>query len=128
MGSEMCIRDRSDSVYPKDSGLWEHAVKMDGSEGCFNDPEDFSSQNRPSGYPRFDPLVFAADVTFPFLDLNQEKYRSLKDETSSAHMLVPPSHRIIILKFLGWLLSGLIAVAIASRVETILARSENAGT
>lgn len=130
VGSSIYFHDahRSDLIYPKDDGLWDHAVKIDGSRAQFKEPKNYTSRNRPSAYPRFDPLVLAIDVTLPFLDLNQEKYWSLKDEASSAHMRVPPSHCIIILKFLGWLLSGLIAVAIASRVETILARSENAGT
>lgn len=87
----------------------------------------------PDAYPKFISLLFAIDVFVPFIDLRQEKHwmivpnsskGSVEGENSSFVPMTLLSSLYIILKVLGWFTTVALAVSVTTRIETIMARSE----
>ena len=81
--------------------------------------------------PQMIPVVYVLDVVVPFLDLGQEnQFRfmrpaelntAMKMDWVEMYWIVP-----VLLKLFGWILTSLIAISIAARLETIMARNEEA--
>ena len=81
--------------------------------------------------PQMIPFVYVLDVVVPFLDLGQEsRFRFMRPRQEDTAMrqwwvqnywVVP-----VLLKLFGWILTSLIAISIAARLETIMARNEEA--
>lgn len=91
----------------------------------------------PPPYPPFVSLIYAIDVAVPILSLDQEEYwrpgaRATQTWAASQACLLDPAPRTaqalellrVLLAGLGWLLASAVALALLTRAETIMSRSE----
>ena len=105
----------------KDKARWDHAASLSKTGSKKDDstgPSTYTTDATPAAYPKFNSLLYSADIILPFFDLDQEKcWMKNKDPSELTN------YSILFLKIMGWLLSSIIAVAIAERVESVLARS-----
>lgn len=80
-------------------------------------------------YPKFISLLYAADVTVPFLDLGQEDRWTVIGSTGKSVKLEDPKTWMwfvpYFLRMFGWFATGIITIAVVARLETIMARNED---
>ncbi len=102
---------------------------IEGDDGAGN--HDGETDDGSEVRPQMIPFVYVLDVVVPFLDLGQEsRFRFMRPRQEDTAMrewwvqnywVVP-----VLLKLFGWILTSLIAISIAARLETIMARNEEA--